>query len=190
MSDVTPVEQPALPDAEFLSTHLDIPGRTLYVGDIDEGVADLFIKSMHILLQASNAPVHIMINSHGGSLVDALGMYDCIRTAGTVVTCEVFGHCMSAAVIVALACDQRFAHQNSLTLLHNPSHECSGDSFSVETWGKYAGRTRKQVYSILAKHTGQSQDFWRRKCSKGDFLLDAPEALALGIYDTIIEHDD
>src|SRR3954471_21498896 len=122
MTDTAPAAQPQLPDAEFLSTHLDLAGRTLYVGDIEEGVADLFIKSMHLLRQADpGAPIHIMINSHGGSLMDALGMYDCIRTAGVLVTCEVFAHCMSAAVLVAQACDNRLLHRSSLVMVHNPS---------------------------------------------------------------------
>lgn len=178
-----------LPSVEFLNTHLDIAGRTIFVGDIDEGVADQFIKSMHILKQASSEPITIIINSHGGSLVDAFGMYDCIRTAGTVVTCEVFAHCMSAAVIVVLACDRRLVHTNALTLLHNPSHDISGDSFSIETWGKHAGKTRTMIYKVLAEHTEKPASFWRRKCSKGDYLLDAPDAVKLGIFHSIIEHD-
>ncbi len=179
-----------LPGTEFLSTNLDVASRTLYVGDIEDGAASLFLKSLHVLLVHSSEPVHIMLNSKGGDLLDAFGMYDAIRTASTTVTCEVFGHCMSAGVLIAQACDRRLIHENALVMIHNPSHVLEGDSYSTETWGKWAGVIRKKLFRILAKHTEKPIAFWERRCARGDRLYDAQSAVDVGLFDSIIEHDE
>lgn len=189
MSDA-PAAQPALPGLEFLETHLDLPTRTIFVGDIEEGAGNHFLKCLHILLMHSQEPVHIMLNSRGGDLLDALGMYDAIRTAGTVVTCEVFGHCMSAGVLVAQACDKRLIHRNSMVMVHNPSHANEGDSFSMETWGKWCGTARTKLHKILAHHTGKPEAYWDTATARGDKLFDAEQAVAAGLFDAIIEHDE
>lgn len=192
MTDAAPAEQPdELPSIDFLGTNVDVASRTLFVGEIDEGAANAFLKALHILLMDKpEQPVHIMLNSRGGDLVDALAMYDAIRTAGAMVTCEVLGHCMSAGVIVAEACDRRLIHQNAIVMLHNPAHAHEGDSFSHEAWGKWARAARKLVYALLAKHTSKPAAFWERRCSRGDRIFTAQEAVDAGLFDSIIEHDD
>ncbi len=189
MSVEPTVEQPELPGDEFLSTGVCLHTRTIVVGDIEDGASDAFVMRMHVLMARGADPIHLLLNSRGGSLLDALGMYDFIRTAGLTVTCEVYGHCMSAAVLIAQACDQRLIHQHALVMIHNPSHGHEGDSFSVETWGKRAKNDREQIYQILADHTGKTRAFWRRKCSKGDYLFDADSAVKAGLFDSVIDHD-
>lgn len=178
-----------LPSLDFLSTNLDLVSRTLYVPDIDDGVGDHLLKCLHLLLMASQEPVHLIINSRGGSLVDAMGVYDAIRTAGTTVTCEVFAHCMSAAVLIAQACDRRLIHKNALVMLHNPSHNCEGDSFSFENWAKLAVKQRRQIYQLLASHTTKPVSYWKRACSRGDRIWTSDEAVECGLFDVVIEHD-
>jgi ATP-dependent Clp protease protease subunit len=175
---------------EFLATSLDLGTRTLYVADIDDDQAQAFLKGLHLLLAQADDPVVVMLNSRGGDLLHALAIYDAIRTAGVVVTCEILGHCMSAGVIVAQACDRRLIHKHAIVMLHNPEHAHEGDSFSHETWGKWARSTRKLVYQLLANHTGKPAAYWERRCSRGDRLFTAQEALAAGLVDSIIEHDE
>lgn len=182
-------DEAVAPDTEFLSTGVDLRTRTIRVGDIEDGVADYFFMQMHLLIAAGTEPIHLIINSRGGCLQDALGMYDCIRTAGCQVVCEVYAHCMSAAVLLAAACDVRLIHRHALVMVHNPTHGHEGDSFSIETWGRRAKKDREHIYRILGERSHKPAAHWRRKCVRGDYVIEADKAVELGLFDTVIDYD-
>lgn len=62
--------------------------------------------------------ISLKIHSGGGSVYDALGVYDLIRTGPTPVTCVVQGLCMSAATLILQAGTQRLAFPNAQFMMH------------------------------------------------------------------------
>lgn len=151
-------------------------------------MADHFVRCMHLLMSDCDDPVHILMNSGGGHWLDALAIYDCIRDADTLVTIEVLGKCMSAAVPIVQACEKRFIHPNATVMVHNGSHEASGvDALTLEQWGKNSTAERKRMYAMLAARSPKDAGYWRRKCAQGDFYMTASQAVELGLFDTIVE---
>lgn len=165
---------------------MDFETRTIFLGDIDPRSSSGFIKAMHLLQSDSDLPIHIILNSNGGHWTDALAIYDCIVSADTMVTVEVYGKCMSAAVPIVQACDERGVHPNATVMIHNGSQDSSGDVLSFEAWGKWAKRERERMYDILASKSGRPSSFWRRKCQGGDFICGADQAVELGLFDGVI----
>ena len=118
-----------------------------------------------------------------------MAIYDTIRDAETQVTVEVLGKCMSAAVPIAQACEQRLIHPNATVMVHNGTWHGMWDSQSFATWGKQAKRTDQQMYEMLAARSHQPVSYWRRKCKQGDFIMSALEACAHGLFDGLIVRD-
>ena len=143
---------------------------------------------MHLLETQSDFPIHILMNSGGGNWLDALAIYDRIRDCDTLVTVEVLGKCMSAAVPIVQACNVRFIHPNASVMVHNGSHEISGgvEATEMERWSKQSALERKRMYDLLSSAGAKSPCFWRRKCAKGDFYMTASQAVVLGLFDEVV----
>lgn len=135
----------------------------------------------------SDMPVRVLMMSGGGLWVGALAIYDAIKDCDTTVDIEVYGCCMSAAVVIAQACERRFIHPNATVMVHNGTHDPGeSDSQSFEAWGKWSRKQRERMYSLLAERSKNGPDWWRRKARNGDFILSADEAVELGLFDEVV----
>lgn len=144
---------------------------------------------MHLLMSIDDTPIHILMMSGGGMWVGAMAIFDAIRDCDTLVSIEVLGCCMSAAVIIAQACDSRRIHPNAEVLVHNGTHGFEGDTQSFEKWGIYARRARKRMYEILAETSGKTENWWKKKCAAGDFIMTASEAVDHGLFDQVVRKE-
>lgn len=135
-------------------------------------------------------PVRILMKSGGGDWIGALSIYDAIVDCDTLVTIEVYGQCMSGAVVIAQACDERLLHPNAVVMVHNGTHSGEGESQTFETWGKYAKAERTRMYNLLATKSKKDAAYWRRRCARGDYIMDADKAVELGLFDGVIRRDD
>ncbi len=174
---------------DYITTGLDLASRTLFLGDIGEGIADDFVRKMHLLSGDGDEPIHIQMNSKGGIWPDACAIFDCIRAAGVPVSIEVLGSCMSAAVAVAQAAGKRFVHPNATIMVHDGSHGFEGEAKAFETWAEYSKLERDKYYNMLSRHSRKKSTFWRRKCADGDFVMSALKAVELGLFDGIVSPD-
>jgi ATP-dependent protease ClpP protease subunit len=60
--------------------------RKVYLfGEICNDRSEKFIAQMHELFQASGEPITIYINSCGGSVTDALAIYDVLQNAARLI---------------------------------------------------------------------------------------------------------
>jgi len=178
------------PSTEFLTSNVDFATRTIFVGDIDAESTTAFIKAMHLLAAQSADHINIIMFSAGGLVYGALAMYDAIRSVDTVVQIDVFGACMSAAVIVVQACDRRFIRKHATVMVHNGSTGVDGDPLTVAAWGKQAHLDLKLMHQLLAKGSGKTEAYWKRKCAKGDYILTADQAQQQGLFDEVISGDE
>jgi ATP-dependent Clp protease protease subunit len=140
---------------------------------------------MCIMLAESDLPIHVIINSGGGSWYDAMAIYDAIRDCETIVSCEVIGHAMSAAAVIVQACDKRMMHANALMMIHDGSIGTESDIRTFEAQAKNCVYGRKRMYAMLARNSKKKAAFWARKCAT-DFFMTATEALKFGLIDEIL----
>ena len=65
-------------------------------------------------------PLIVEINSEGGSVSEAVAIYNLLRSWKGGVTVEIVGWALSAATIIAMAGKRIKAHASSLIMVHAP----------------------------------------------------------------------
>jgi ATP-dependent Clp protease protease subunit len=164
--------------------------RILILGcEVDDDVANSLIAQMLFLDVDSEEPIHLYINSPGGSVTAGLAIYDMMKT----VKCEVRTYCLGQAssmgslLLAAGTQGQRYAMPNSRIMIHQPSvHGISGQVTDVEIAAREMTKTKKQLTEIYVNHTGQEYQKLHELMER-DTYLSADEAIALGLVDKIVE---
>lgn len=65
-------------------------------------------------------PLTVVIDSYGGSVFAAAGIYNALRAHGSKITVKIDGKAMSAASVVAMAGDEVLMSPVSVMMIHNP----------------------------------------------------------------------
>jgi ATP-dependent Clp protease protease subunit len=166
--------------------------RIVFVsGPIEDSSANLIIAQMLFLSnEDSKTDIHLYINSPGGSITAGLAIYDTMQ----FLRCEVATYCigqaasMGAVLLAGGKAGKRFLLANNRILLHQPliTGELIGPATDLEIEAKEIIRLRARLYSILAKHTGQSEEKIEKDCDR-NLWLDAEEAIKYGLGDRILQ---
>lgn len=104
------------------------PGDVPYYGPVDRAIALygeisresalVTISQLLELDRREDAPIQIHLNTDGGSLADALAIYDQIRSLDSPVIVVATGTCASAGLIILSAGDLRMATEHCLFFYH------------------------------------------------------------------------
>ena len=166
--------------------------RIVFIGGpIDDSSANLIIAQMLFLSnEDSKTDIHLYINSPGGSITAGLAIYDTMQ----FLRCEVATYCVGQAASMAAVLlaggkpGKRCLLANNRILIHQPliSGELIAPATDLEIEAKEILRLRARIYSILAKHTGQSEEKIEKDCDR-NLWLDAEEAIKYGLADRILQ---
>jgi len=184
---------------KFYEYDLWLEGRTLYIGanashnfteefgpdEISCFTTEKIIKGLSILDNKPSEPIKIILNSPGGSLSQALAIYDAILRSPCYIEILATGQCMSAATIILQAADKRVLSQNCLLMVHDGHDEISGSPTDVMNWSKIGQMLTTKMYKIYERTSGRSEKYWQKKCQR-DYILTAADAVAEGLADEII----
>lgn len=163
--------------------------RIIFLGsDVNEHTANLIIAQL-LFLQSEDAKkdIYLYINSPGGSVYDALAIYDTMQ----YVTCDIqtvgIGVQASAAAFLLSsgAKGKRFLLPNSTVMVHQPSSGTRGKVTDQEIDLKESLRVKKLLEGIMAKNTGQKPAKIHEDMER-DYWMDAEEAVKYGVADKII----
>lgn len=80
------------------------------------------------LKQYAGQAITLTINSPGGSVFDALAIYNALRNSGGEVTTKVMGVAASAASLIFMAGDKRVMPENTFLMIHNPMTGAYGNA--------------------------------------------------------------
>ena len=167
--------------------------RIIFVGtEIDDGVANVVMAQvLHLAHVAPEREVSLYINSPGGSFTALMAIYDTMQYVPTPVATYCLGQAASAAAVLLAAGEpgRRFALRHSRVLLHQPSGGGQGTVSDLALQADELLRVRAQVEEVLSRHTGRSVAQLRADTDR-DHVLTAPQALAFGIVDAVIERAD
>lgn len=164
--------------------------RILFLGtEVNNYTASLIIAQM-LYLEADNpeADINFYINSHGGSVSDGLAVYDTMQ----YIQCPVQTICVGkafqvAAILLASGTKtKRVALKNTKILLHQPIGGLEGQASDIEIQTEEILKTKKNLSSILAKHTGKNIASINKDIER-EFYLSSSEALKYGIIDKVME---
>lgn len=165
--------------------------RIIFLGSaINDDVANLVVAQM-LFLQAEDpkAPVHLYLNSPGGSVTAGLAIYDTMQ----FVSCEVATYCvgqaasMAAVLLAAGAKGKRTALPNARILIHQPLAGMEGSAEDIMIHAKEFAKIKERLNRILLKHTGHPLDKIEKDTDR-DRFMSAEEARDYGLIDQVIEH--
>jgi len=166
--------------------------RIVFVGTpIDDGVANVVIAQLLHLAAESKGDAHLYLNSPGGSFPAVMAIYDTMR----FVPCDVATLCVgqaastAALLLAAGAPGKRSLLPHARVVLHQPHSEGSRGSISdLALAAAEMARVRAQAEAILAAHSGHPVDRIRADTDRA-LVLTAPDAVAYGITDVVLESD-
>ena len=93
---------------------------------------------------------------------------------------------MGAVLLCAGAKGKRTALKHSRILIHQPMGGAQGQASDIEITAKEMQKIKKELYEILAKHTGQDyKKIWRD--ADRDYWMTAEEAREYGMIDEVLE---
>ena len=164
--------------------------RIIFLGDeIDDTLANAVVAQLLFLESESpDRDISIYINSPGGSVSAGLAIYDTIQFVKCDVSTIVVGMAasMAAVLLAAGAKGKRIALPNSRVMIHQPLGGAQGQASDIEIQAREIVKTKELLNNILVTHTGQSMKRIKADSDR-DFWMSAPEALAYGIVDKVID---
>ena len=164
--------------------------RIIFLGDeVSPELSNLVIAQ--ILFLANEDPktdIHLYINSPGGSVYSGMGIYDTMRYVRCPVATYVIGAAASMAAVLFTAGTKgkRFVLPNSRVMIHQPLGGARGPATDIKIELDEMLRTQKQLYEILARHTGKSVDQITKDCDRNNWM-DAEQTVAYGLGDKVLE---
>ena len=166
--------------------------RIIFLGSaINDDVANIIIAQL-LFLESDNPekPIHLYINSPGGSVSAGMAMYDTMQfiKAPVYTTCMGMAMSMGATLLGAGAPGKRSALPHSRIMIHQPSQNGGGGSASdIEIQAREILFLRAKLNEIMAKHTGRNVEQVERDTDR-DRFMSAEEAKVYGLIDNVIEH--
>ncbi|WP_253449254.1 ClpP-like prohead protease/major capsid protein fusion protein [Halomonas sp. Y3] len=133
-------------------------------------------------------PVTVHINSPGGSVTDALAIYDALRSHKGKVTARVDGLAASAATLVMLAADEIEMAKHSLLMVHNPWTAAMGDAGEMRKVAESLDKHAAEMVTLYAERTGQERG--KIEAIMGaETWFNAEEAVAAGFAHRVDDSD-
>ena len=166
--------------------------RIIFLGDqITDETANL-VTAQLLFLEGEDPgkPIHLYINSPGGSVTSALSMYDAMQWVSAPVSTICLGMAASGGSLLLAggSAGRRLALPNSLIMIHQPwASGLQGKASDLEVHAREILRQRDLIVEIYARHSGRSEEQVARDMERDNFMT-AEQALQWGLIDQIISH--
>jgi len=165
--------------------------RIVFLGsDVNELTANLIVAQL-LFLQSedSKKDVFLYINSPGGSVYDALAIYDTMQYISNDVQTVGIGIQASAAAFLLSsgAKGKRSILPNATAMIHQPSSGTRGKVTDMEIDLQESLRIKHRLNEIMAKNTGQKVEKIKLDMER-DKWMTADEAKKYGLVDAVINN--
>ncbi|MEQ8423896.1 MAG: ATP-dependent Clp protease proteolytic subunit [Cyclobacteriaceae bacterium] len=167
-----------------------ISDRIIFLGmGIDDQIANL-ITAQLLFLESSDPKKDIImyINSPGGSVYAGLGIYDTMQyiNPDVATVCTGLAASMAAVLLASGAEKKRSGLPHARVMIHQPMSSMQGQATDMEISLRQTLEVKKDLYAILAKHSGQKFEKIE-KDSDRDYWMRAAEAKSYGLIDEVLE---
>lgn len=164
----------------------DVPSSaTIYIyGDIGESWSENSVIAADLVQEIAAldvAQIDVRINSFGGSVPDALAIYNALERHPAVINTYVDGVALSCGSYIAMAGDTRVVAENGLLMIHAPWSLAMGNAADLRTQADVLDKFALAMSPAYAKAASQSIDSVISGLLEGsDHWYTAEEALAEG----------
>jgi ATP-dependent Clp protease protease subunit len=173
----------------YFENGVDVTNRRVFIGDIDAESVGFAIKGLYLMeTESDDKPCEMFISSYGGTVYDALALYDIINTISCPVHTFAYGKCMSAAPLLLAAgtAGHRWVAPHVAFMHHDWFDDISGKGTELEAWVKHNESVGKMWTNLLAKHSNKDFKWWHARAKKpADFFFTADEAIEWGLADQV-----
>lgn len=164
--------------------------RIIFLGsDVNEATANIVVAQL-LFLQAEDPKKDIFfyINSPGGSVYDALAIYDTIQYVTNDIQTVGIGVQASAAAFLLSSGTKgkRYMLPNATAMIHQPSSGTRGKVTDQQIDLEESLRIKKLLEEIMARNTGQPAKKIHEDMER-DKWLTADEAKKYGLVDAVIK---
>ena len=168
--------------------------RTIFLtGEINSAMALDFARQMLLFSQDDpSAPVKVFLDSPGGEIDAGLVIYDILQSSPAPIELNCIGHAYSmAAILFASGRHGRYLLPHSKVMIHEPLISSSsggicGSASSIAKTAESILETKRIMTELLAQDTGRTIEEIEKAISFDNFM-NAEEAVAFGICDTIVD---
>ena len=163
--------------------------RIIFLGTgINDQVANI-VQAQLLFLESTDASkdIQIYINSPGGSVYAGLGIYDTMQfiKPNVATICTGMAASMAAVLLCAGEKGKRCGLTHSRVMIHQPMGGAQGQASDIEITAKEIITLKKELYDIIAKHSGQSYDKVYEDSDR-DYWMKSDKALEYGMIDEIL----
>ncbi|CAG2126903.1 ATP-dependent Clp protease proteolytic subunit [Cupriavidus yeoncheonensis] len=144
--------------------------------------AKMFIADLKALGDVKK--IAMDINSPGGSVFDALAMYNALRASGAEITVKVLGVAASAASLLAMAGDKIIMPENAFMMVHNPINGVYGNSEDMRDMADVLDKIGASLVSTYVARTGRTEEEVKALLA-AETLMSAADAVAQGFADEV-----
>lgn len=163
--------------------------RIIFLGtDVNEHTANLIVAQMLFLENEDpKKDIKFYINSPGGSVYDALAIYDTMQYVKCDIQTVGIGVQASAAAFLLSSGQKgkRFLLPHATVMIHQPSSGTRGKVTDMEIDLKEGLRLKHLLNQILSSNTGQTLKKIELDAER-DFWMDAQEAKKYGVVDKVL----
>ena len=135
---------------------------------------------------ADDAAIDLRLNSPGGSVFDAVAIFNALKRHSGEITVWIDGIAASAASYIAMAGDSVVMPQNAFLMIHDPSGLVMGTAEDMRSTAEALDKVKGSLIQGYAAKSGKP-DGEIAALMAAETWLDAEEALALGLIDRIAE---
>ncbi|KAF6200418.1 hypothetical protein GE061_006721 [Apolygus lucorum] len=158
------------------------------MGPVTDESASIVIAQLLFLQSENNKkPVHLYINSPGGSVTAGLGIYDTIQFVSPPVVTWCIGQAcsMGSLILAAGTKGMRNSLPHSRIMIHQPSGGARGQASDVLIQAEEIINLKKQINLLYAKHTGKPIEVIAEHVDR-DHYMSPTAALEFGLIDNVL----
>lgn len=167
--------------------------RIVFLGEevTDAAASAIVAQLLFLEAQDPDKDIQLYINSPGGSVTAGFAIYDTMQ----YLRCDVSTICVGlaasfgAVLLAGGTKGKRMALPNAEIMIHQPllgGDGARGPVTDIQIVSEQMQKTKARLNRLLARHTGRTPEQIAADTERDKFLS-APEALAYGLIDKIID---
>jgi ATP-dependent protease ClpP protease subunit len=185
--------------------NIDVTNRTIYfpqtkdTESVNQFAVASFCKNLDYLTNLNNEPINIQMYAvEGGCWYSGMVMYEYIKNCPCQISIYSYSLLCSMGTIILQAADTRYVSSAMQFMVHFGSTEYAGEVLAVRSYAEFSKNGHNKMIDIYAEKCQHSEFFSdytpskvksylrSRIKNKGDWWMDAEEAVKYGFADTII----
>ncbi|KAF8786484.1 ATP-dependent Clp protease proteolytic subunit, mitochondrial-like [Argiope bruennichi] len=158
------------------------------MGPITDEMSSLVVAQLLFLQsESSKKPIHMYINSPGGSVTAGMGIYDTMQYILPPIATWCVGQACSMASFLLCAGESGMRHSlpNSRIMIHQPSGQASGQATDILIQADEISYLKKRINALYSKHTKQPIEVIEQNMER-DRYMNPEQAMEFGLIDKVL----